>query len=75
MEAIGTQVERVAIDETRVVHVCESCGTLLAVHNHRSYAEVKACVRGMRPLCPECASWPGSECTLPAEGRRVQEAE
>jgi hypothetical protein len=57
--------------EMEVRHVCESCGELLAVHYHSSYAEVKACRRGMKPLCAQCASYPG--CPLPSEGTRGPE--
>lgn len=65
------QIERVDIDETRVVHVCQSCAVILAVHTHHSYAEIKNCLRGMKPLCSQCDSWPGSP--LPSEGTRGQE--
>jgi hypothetical protein len=54
-----------------VRHVCESCGELLAVHEHANYQQVKDCRGTMRPLCNECASWPG--CPLPEAGTRGQE--
>ena len=40
-------------------HVCQSCGELMAVHEHESWQEVKDCLAGMRALCRERASWPG----------------
>jgi hypothetical protein len=43
----------------QITHTCQSCNAVLAVHNHSSYQEVKDCLRGMKPLCTECASWPG----------------
>jgi hypothetical protein len=43
-----------------IKHVCQSCGEVMAVHFHSSYQEVKDCFAGMKPLCPQCASWPGS---------------
>lgn len=53
----------------QIKHVCESCGEVLAVCEHPNYQSVKDC--RMRPLCAECASWPG--CPLPSEGTREQE--
>ena len=35
------EVEKVEFDETRVIHCCESCGTILAVHRHANYQAVK----------------------------------
>jgi hypothetical protein len=49
-----------------VRHVCESCGELLAVHEHANYQQVKDCRGTMRPLCNECASWPGCPLVLSA---------
>jgi hypothetical protein len=43
-----------------IKHCCADCGQVLAVHDHASYQEIKDCLAGMKPLCPECASWPGS---------------
>jgi len=43
----------------QIKHVCQSCGEVMAVHEHSSWQEVKDCSAGMRPLCGECASWPG----------------
>jgi hypothetical protein len=42
------------IDITRTIHVCQSCASVLAVHQHASYQEVKDCLAGMKPLCSEC---------------------
>ena len=42
-----------------IKHVCQSCGEVMAVHEHGSWQEVKDCLAGMRALCRECASWPG----------------
>jgi hypothetical protein len=53
-----------------IKHVCQSCGEVMAVHEHASYQEIKDCQAGMR-LCRECASWPG--CPLPTDGQRGQE--
>lgn len=50
-----------------IKHVCQSCGEVMAVHEHTNYQEVKDCLRGIKPLCVECASWP--ECPLPAGTR------
>jgi hypothetical protein len=55
----------------QIKHVCEACGEVMAVHFHKSWQEVKDCLAGMRPLCRECASWPG--CPLPEDGKRGQE--
>jgi hypothetical protein len=52
----------------QIKHVCQSCGELMAVHQHSSWQEVKDCQRGMRALCDACRSWPG--CPLPLEGTR-----
>jgi len=43
----------------KIKHVCQSCGELMAVHEHESWQEVKDCLAGMRALCRERASWPG----------------
>src|SRR5262249_7490536 len=50
-------------------------GEVMAVHEHRSYQEDKTCLRGIKALCSECASWPGSPLPLPAEGTRGQKGE
>jgi len=42
-----------------IKHVCQSCGEIMAVHEHESWQEVKDCLTGLRALCRECASWPG----------------
>jgi hypothetical protein len=42
-----------------IKHVCQSCGEVMAVHEHSSWQEVKECLTGMRPFCRECDSWPG----------------
>jgi hypothetical protein len=57
--------------QVEVNYVCESCGDLLATHDHYSFLEVKQCLRGMKALCVECAKWPG--CPLPEDGTRGQE--
>ena len=49
MEVLGIEIK----------HVCESCGEVMAVHEHESWQEVKDCLAGMRALCRECGSWPG----------------
>ncbi len=51
----------------QVKHVCQSCGEVMAVHNHSSYVEVTLCLRGMRAVCDECRRWPG--CPLPQRTR------
>jgi hypothetical protein len=48
------------------VHVCQSCGAVMAVNFHSSYQEVKDCLRGMKALCTECSSCLGSP-PLPQE--------
>ena len=53
-----------------IKHVCQPCGEVMAVHTHRSWQEVKACLRGMKPLCTECARWPG--CPSPKTETRAQ---
>jgi hypothetical protein len=57
--------------KVEIKHVCHSCGEVMAVHEHSNYQEVKNCLRGMKPLCEECASYPG--CPLPADETRGQE--
>ena len=57
----------------QIKHVCQSCGEVIEVHEHANYQEVKDCLRGMKPLCRECDSWPG--CPLPSAGTRGQEVE
>jgi hypothetical protein len=54
-----------------IKHVCQSCGAVMAVHQHSNYQEVKDCLTTMRSLCDACASWPG--CPLPPERTRRQE--
>jgi hypothetical protein len=54
-----------------IKHVCFDCGAILAVHEHASYQELKTCLTGVKPLCRECANWPGSP--LPSEEIRGQE--
>jgi hypothetical protein len=51
----------------RINHVCVSCGQLLAVCEHTSHADLRRCWLGMKKLCAECSSWPGS---LPQESQR-----
>ena len=53
-----------------IKHCCADCGEVIAVHEHANYLEVKTCLKGMRPLCPECASWPGSPSAGAEAGRR-----
>jgi hypothetical protein len=43
-----------------IKHVCQSCGEVMAVHEHSSWQEVKECLAGMNPLCAQCSRWPGS---------------
>jgi hypothetical protein len=57
----------------RINHVCVSCGQLLALCEHTSHADLRRCWLGMKKLCAECASYPGSAPT-PQEGRRVGRA-
>ena len=52
-------------------HVCQSCGTVMAVHNRSNYQEVKKCLRGMKALCDECDSWPGSPSARADAGQEV----
>jgi hypothetical protein len=54
-----------------IKHCCADCGEVLTVHQHSSYQEVKDCLRGMKALCAECASWPG----LPLPQARKQDQE
>ena len=54
----------------KIKHACQSCVDVMAVHDHDSYQEIKACLRGLKPLCESCASWLGSP--LPSEGTRGQ---
>jgi hypothetical protein len=44
----------------QIIHTCQSCNSVMAVHEHSSYQEIEDCLRGMKPLCAECNSWPGS---------------
>jgi hypothetical protein len=44
----------------QIRHVCQSCGEVMAVHVHNAYQEVKNCLAGMKALCAQCDSWPGS---------------
>jgi hypothetical protein len=55
----------------QITHTCQSCNAVMAVHEHSSYQVVKNCLGGMKPLCNECARWPGSP--LPQERTRGQE--
>lgn len=57
----------------KIKHVCESCGEVMAVHDHASYQEIKDCQRGMRALCDGCRGWPGSP--LAEDGKRGQDRE
>jgi hypothetical protein len=71
IQAMPSACEAAAAGGTmEIKHVCQSCGEIMAVHEHSNYQEVKDCLRGMKPLCGECASWPG--CPLPT-GSRGQE--
>jgi hypothetical protein len=55
----------------KVKHCCQSCGGVMAVHDHGSYQEIKDCLTGMKALCPECASWSGDPAAAEADaGRR-----
>jgi hypothetical protein len=54
-----------------IKHVCMDCRTVMAVHEHSSYQEIKDCLTGMRALCPECRRYIGSP--LPTDGMRSQE--
>lgn len=47
----------------QIKHGCQSCGEVMAVHDHSTYQEIKDCQAGMRALCDACRSWPG--CPLP----------
>ena len=49
----------------QIKHVCQSCGEVMEVHEHSSYQEIKTCLRGLKPLCPECRRYFG--CPLPEE--------
>ena len=40
-----------------IKHVCQSCGEVMAVHEHSSWQEIKDCQTGMRALCAECRTW------------------
>jgi predicted RNA-binding Zn-ribbon protein involved in translation (DUF1610 family) len=51
--------------KVEVKHLCQSCGEVMAVHEHSSWQEIKDCRRGMWALCDACRSWPG--------GRRQEE--
>ena len=53
----------------RINHVCVSCGQLLAVCEHTSHADLRRCWLGMKKLCAECSSYPGSA-PLPQERKR-----
>jgi hypothetical protein len=55
----------------RVIHTCTSCNATIAVCEHANYQEQKTCQRTLKPLCAQCASWPG--CPLPEDGKRGQE--
>jgi hypothetical protein len=57
----------------QIKHVCQSCGEVLAVHEHSSYQEIKDCLAGMRALCDACNSWPG--CPAPSSETRTQAGE
>jgi hypothetical protein len=46
-------------EEMEIKHVCQSCGEVMAVHQHSDYQQVKDCLAGMRAVCDECASLPG----------------
>ena len=39
----------------QIEHVCQSCGEVMAVHEHSNYQQVKECLAGMRALCDECS--------------------
>ena len=49
-----------------IKHVCQSCGEVMEVHEHSSWLEIKECDCHRKPLCDECARWPGSP--LPCGG-------
>lgn len=50
-----------------IKHVCQSCGEVMAVHEHSSWQEVKDSLAGMRPLCSQCSGWPGRTVTKNAD--------
>jgi hypothetical protein len=54
-----------------IKHVCQSCGAVMAVHNHGSYQEMKDCLAGMNALCAECASYPGSPSARADAGQEI----
>lgn len=54
----------------QIKHVCQSCGEVMVVHEHSSWQEVKDCLAGMRPLCAQCDSWPGSSSLKTADADR-----
>jgi hypothetical protein len=54
-----------------IKHCCTSCFTVIAVHQHASWEEIKECQAALGELCAECRSWPG--CPLPVDGTRGQE--
>jgi hypothetical protein len=47
----------------QIKHVCQSCGEVMAEHEHSSWQEIKDCLAGMRALCPDCDSWPACPST------------
>ena len=54
----------------QIKHVCLDCGEVVAVHDHNSWQEIKDCQAGMRALCDQCRSWPGSPSAGADAGRR-----
>jgi len=58
--AISHWVALITENRMQIKHVYQSCGTVMMVCDHANYQTVKDCQAGMKPLCPDCASWPGS---------------